>query len=159
MLPFPLLTIGLVLMWLLLNGFTLGHFILGIIVAVFASWGMAALRPEKPRLRKWYLIPKLLAVVVYDIIKSNVMVAIIIVRGGEGRNYNPGFLSVDLEIRNQFALAILAVVLTATPGSAWLEYDSNDNTVLLHVLDLHNEAFWRDMVTNRYEKLLMEIFA
>ncbi|MBB3285404.1 MULTISPECIES: Na+/H+ antiporter subunit E [Rhizobium] len=158
MLPYPLLALSLILMWLLLNGFTLGQLILGIIVAVFASWGMASLRPEKPRLRKWYLLPKLFFRVVFDVAKSNLQVAWIILKG-RSRKTNPGFVVLELRVRDQIALALLAVILTSTPGSAWLEYDSNDNTVLLHVLDLENEAQWRDMVANRYEALLMEIFA
>ncbi|WP_113451662.1 Na+/H+ antiporter subunit E [Rhizobium sp. SYY.PMSO] len=158
MLPYPLLALSLILMWLLLNGFTLGQLVLGIIVAVFASWGMASLRPEKPRLRKWYLLPKLFFRVVFDILKSNVHVAWIILRG-QSRTATPGFVVLELRVRDQISLALLAVILTSTPGSAWLEYDSNDNTVLLHVLDLENEAQWRDTVANRYENLLMEIFA
>ncbi len=158
MFPYPILTACLVLMWLLLNGFTLGQFVLGAIVAVVASWAMASLRPERPNLAKWYLLPKLFFRVVYDIVVSNLAVAWVILRSGRQR-HSPGFLTIHLEIRNQFALALLAVILTSTPGSAWLEYDSNDNTVLLHVLDIQNEAVWRDTIKNRYEKLLMEIFA
>ncbi len=158
MLPYPLLAISLVLMWLLLNGFTLGNLILGVLVAVFATWAMASLRPEKPRLAKWYLLPKLFVLVVYDIVKSNMAVAAIIIRSGS-RHHNPGFVTIHLDIRSRSALALLAVILTSTPGSAWLEYDSNDNSVLIHVLDIQNEAVWRDTIKNRYEKLLMEIFA
>ncbi|MGY5780459.1 Na+/H+ antiporter subunit E [Rhizobium sp. LEGMi135b] len=158
MLPYPLLALSLILMWLLLNGFTLGQLILGIIVAVFASWSMASLRPEKPRLRKWYLLPKLFFRVVFDVLKSNAQVAWIILRG-RSRKTTPGFVVLELKVRDQIPLALLAVILTSTPGSAWLEYDSNDNTVLLHVLDLENEAQWRRTVTDRYESLLMEIFA
>ncbi|NLS17454.1 Na+/H+ antiporter subunit E [Rhizobium sp. P40RR-XXII] len=158
MLPYPLLALSLLLMWLLLNGFTLGQLVLGIIVAIFASWGMASLRPEKPQLRKWYLLPKLFFRVVFDVAKSNVQVTWIILRG-RSRKANPGFVVLELRVRDQISLALLAVILTSTPGSAWLEYDSNDNTVLLHVLDLENEAQWRDVVANRYENLLMEIFA
>lgn len=158
MLPYPLLTISLVLMWLLLNGFTLGHLILGTMVAVFASWAMASLRPDKPKLRKWYLLPKLFFIVFFDIIRSNIAVAWLILRG-RSKARNSGFLTIPLEIEDRTALAILAVVLTSTPGSAWLEYDSYDRTILMHVLDLADEAAWIDTVKNRYEKLLMEIFA
>lgn len=157
MLPYPVLSLSLLVMWLLLNGFTVGHFILGIFVAVFASWAMASLRPQKPRLVKWYLLPKLFFVVLYDILKSNIAVAGIIIRSGS-RRHDPGFLTIHLEMRSPFALAVLAVILTSTPGSAWLEYDSNENSVLLHILDLQNETVWRDTIKNRYEKLLMEIF-
>ena len=158
MLPYPLLALSLILMWLLLNGFTLGQLVLGIVVSVFASWGMASLRPEKPRLRKWYLLPKLFFRVVFDVLKSNVLVAWIILRGRSHKTA-PGFVVLELKVRDQIPLALLAVILTSTPGSAWLEYDSNDNSVLLHILDLENEAQWRETVANRYESLLLEIFA
>ena len=158
MFPYPLLTLFLLLMWLLLNGFTLGHLLLGTIVATVASWAMASLRPDKPKLKKWYLLPKLLFIVLYDIARSNIAVALVILRG-RAPGHSTGFISVPLEIHDRTALAILAIVLTSTPGSAWLEYDSHDRTVLLHVLDLIDEAQWVDLIKNRYEKLLMEIFA
>lgn len=99
---------------MLLNGFTLGHFILGLIVAVFAGWAMASLQREPIRL-KWYLLPKLFGFGFRDIVKSNIDVAWIILRSGK-RRHNPGFITVNLELRSQFALAVLAVILTSTPG-------------------------------------------
>lgn len=158
MLPYPLLTLSLIVMWLLLNGFTPGHLILGTLVAVFASWSMASLRPDKPKIRKWHLLPKLIVIVLFDIIKSNIAVAIVLI-AGRAKRQRAGFLTVPLEIEDRTALALLAVILTSTPGSAWLEYDSRDRTVLLHVLDLADEAEWIDVIKNRYEKLLLEIFA
>ncbi len=158
MLPYPLLASSLVLMWLLLNGFTLGHLLLGTLVAVFASWAMASLRPDKPKFRKWYLLPKLFVIVLIDVVRSNLAVAWLIVRG-RAKGRNSGFLTIPLEIEDRTALAILAVILTSTPGSAWLEYDSHDRSILMHILDLADEAQWIETVKNRYEKLLMEIFA
>ncbi len=158
MLPYPLLTISLLLMWLLLNGFTPGHFVLGTLVAVFASWAMASLRPDKPKIRKWHLLPKLIVIVLLDIIRSNIAVATVLLFGRK-KGRHSAFLTIPLEIEDRTALAVLAVILTSTPGSAWLEYDQHDRTVLLHVLDLIDEAEWIDLIKNRYEKLLMEIFA
>ncbi|MGI2034702.1 Na+/H+ antiporter subunit E [Rhizobium panacihumi] len=158
MLPYPLLTVSLLLMWMLLNGFTPGHFILGTLVAVFASWAMASLRPDKPKIRRWHLLPKLIIIVLFDIIRSNIAVATVLVFGRR-KGRHSAFLTIHLEIEDRTALAVLAVILTSTPGSAWLEYDQHDRTVLLHVLDLVDEAEWIDLIKNRYEKLLMEIFA
>ncbi len=158
MFPYPVLTAFLVVMWLLLNGFTPGHLLLGLIVATFASWGMASLRPDKPRLKKWYLLPKLAAIVLYDVLLSNIAVAMVILKGRR-KGHAPAFVTLPLELENRTGLAFLAIILTSTPGSAWLEYNSHDRTVLLHVLDVADEAAWVDMVKNRYEKLLMEIFA
>jgi len=158
MLPYPLLTLSLILMWLLLGGFTPGQFILGTLVAVFASWAMASLRPDKPKIRKWHLLPKLAVIVLYDVFMSNMAVARVLLFG-RGKGRRAGFLTIPLEIEDRTALAVLAVILTSTPGSAWLEYDQHDKTVLLHILDLLDEDEWIDLVKNRYEKLLLEIFA
>ncbi|MGF9694517.1 Na+/H+ antiporter subunit E [Rhizobium sp. 0TCS1.26] len=158
MLPYPVLSLCLVLMWLLLNGFTVGHLLFGSMVAIFAGWAQAALRPDKPRLRKWYLLPKLFVVVFVDVIRSNIAVAWLLLQGKRRENTS-GFLLVPLKIEDPTALAIMAVILTATPGSAWLEYDSGDKTVLIHVLDLIDKETWAATIKQRYEALLLEIFA
>ena len=158
MLPYPILSLCLVLMWLLLNGFTVGHLLFGSMVAIFAGWAQAALRPDKPRLRKWYLLPKLFVVVFVDVIRSNIAVAWLLLQGKRRENTS-GFLLVPLKIEDPTALAIMAVILTATPGSAWLEYDSGDKTVLIHVLDLIDKETWAATIKQRYEALLLEIFA
>lgn len=158
MFPYPLLTLSLLIMWLLLNGFSIGHVVLGSVVAIFASWTMASLRPSKPQLYKWYLVPKLFAIVMVDVLRSNLAVAWVILRG-RASGHRSTFLTLPLEIDDPTALAILAVILTATPGSAWLEYDSHQRSVLIHVFDLADESEWRDLIKNRYEKLLLEIFS
>ena len=158
MLPYPILSLCLTLMWLLLNGFSLGHLLLGLLVAIFAGWALASLRPDKPKLKKWYLLPKLFGVVFVDVIRSNIAVSWLLLKG-KRRKDTSGFLLVPLEIEDPTALAIMAVIVTATPGSAWLEYDSGDKTVLIHVLDLIDKETWIDTIKQRYEALLMEIFA
>ena len=157
MLPYPLLSASLVLMWLALNGFTLGHLILGCIVSVFASWGMAALRPVKPRLPKWYLLPKLVGIVLYDILRSNIAVASIILFGRKG-GATSGFVDIPLKLRDPTGLAALACIITTTPGTAWVDYRSDNGRLLIHVLALVDEQEWLDLVQQRYEPMLMEIF-
>jgi multicomponent K+:H+ antiporter subunit E len=156
--PHPLLTVGLVLIWLMLTRFSLGHLLLGTIVALVAGWAMSALRPERPNLRRWSAIPPLLAIVGWDILRSNVAVAWLILSGGRGRTRRSGFLHVSLRLRHPSALAILAIIITATPGTAWLEYDRETGVLLLHVFDLVDEAEWLDLIQNRYEARLLEIF-
>ena len=158
MLPYPILAISILLMWLLLNRVSPGHVLLGSLVAVFASWSLAALRPEKPRFAKWYLLPKLLGLTLWDVLLSNLNVAGAVLRGGRPR-HPAGFVTLPVESDSAVVLSLIAIIVTCTPGSAWLEYNANDRTVLIHVFDLESEAEWRDNFKNRYEKLLMEIFA
>ena len=158
MLPYPLITLAVVIMWLLLNGLSPGQVVLGILVGVFSSWALASLRPEKPKFAKWYLFPKLLAYVLWDVLLSNLEVAAAVLRGGRGK-YPSGFVTLPVETKSGTVLSLMAIIVTCIPGSVWLEYDSNRNTVLIHVFSLENEAKWRDTFKNRHERLLLEIFA
>ncbi len=156
-LPYPLLTLTLIFFWMTINSFSPGHLLLGTGVALIACRAMASLRPAKPRIRNWHKLVKLIAIVLYDIIRSNLSVVRIILFQRE-RDRKSGFLAVPLEIRDPMGLAVLATILTSTPGSAWLEYNSSQGTLLLHVLDDVDETAWISLIKNRYEKLLMEIF-
>lgn len=156
-LPYPLLAFGLAFMWLALGGFTPGHLVLSVLVAVTASHALRALGEASPRVRRFAAIPELLGIVLYDIVRSNVAVALIILRGRRASRTS-GFITVPIRLTNPSALAILAIVLTSTPGTAWLDYNSARRTLLVHVFDLVDEAEWIDIITNRYERLLLEIF-
>ena len=153
--PHPILSCGLVLMWLLLNRFSPGHLLLGIGIALMAGRAMGALEPGRPRIRRPDLVLRLFGRVMVDIMRSNIAVARLIATGpGKQR---PGFVEIALEIRDPTALAVLAVVLTSTPGTAWVDYDAARGTLLMHVLDLTDEADWRGIVNGRYGSLLKEI--
>jgi multicomponent K+:H+ antiporter subunit E len=154
-LPHPLLAASLVLMWMLLNAFSLGHFLLGIVVALIASRAAAALQIPKPRLRRWQLIPHLVGIVLYDILRSNIAVAGIILTG---REHVSGFVAIPLDLRDRNGLAVLACIVTSTPGTAWIEYAADSGILVIHVLDLVSEEEWVDLIKDRYENLLMEIF-
>ncbi len=103
-LPYPLLTAALVLMWMLLNSFSLGQLLLGTAIAVAASRAMTPLEPSKPRLRGWRAMPKLAAIVTLDILLSNLAVAAIVLRGGRRRRWRVG---IRLEERNPDVVALV----------------------------------------------------
>ena len=50
------------------------------------------------------------------------------------------------------------MILTSTPGTAWMDYDAARGRLLLHVFDLRDEDEWRTVVNERYGALLEEIF-
>lgn len=156
--PHPLLTVAVILLWMILNRFSLGHLLLGTVVALIAGRAMAALHPARPRLRRWPLLIRLFFIVGWDIIRSNVAVARLILTNGRHGRRRSGFVEIRLDIHDETALAALAVIMTATPGTAWLDYRPATGVLLLHVFDLIEEDEWSRIVKNRYEPLLMEIF-
>lgn len=156
-LPYPLLTLSLVVMWVLLNSFSVGHVLLGSAIALGAARVMVALEPEPVRVRRWSAAVRLALMLLYDILRSNIAVSSIILRGRRTARV-AGFIVVPLELRHPMALALLSCILTSTPGTAWLEYQTANGRLLIHVLDLYDEQAWIDLIKNRYERLLMEIF-
>ena len=154
--PHPILTGALIVMWLLLNRFSLGHLLLGTVIALVAGRAMAALEPVRPRLRRPDLVLTLFARVMLDILRSNVAVARLILADRPGRR--PGFVEIDLMFSDPTALAALAIIITSTPGTAWVDYDAARGRLLMHVLDLESEDEWRETVNQRYGRLLKEIF-
>ena len=155
-LPYPLLWLALLAMWLALNGSVApGQVLLGAVIATFACWSVRRLEPPKPRLRHIGTILQLIGHVVTDVVRSNIAVIGLVVTGRTPRSK---FVTIPLELREPNGLAILACIITATPGSAWIEYDSMLNQVTIHVLDTEDEAAWNAALKRNYERRLMEIF-
>lgn len=159
LLPHPLLTAALILMWLLLTRFSLGHLVLGSVIAVLAGLALARIEPEAPRIRSWSALFRLVAIVSVDIVRSNWAVARLMLTNGRHGARTSAFVVIPLRLRDPVPLALLAVILTATPGTAWLEHDRKAGTLLLHVFDMVDEEEWRVLIRDRYEALLMESFA
>ncbi len=156
-LPYPLLTLGLILMWLLLNAFTPGHLVLGTVIALFAAKAMTALEPSRPRIRKAGPLLRLFGLLVVDIARSNLAVARLVLQPRANERVS-GFVTIPLELKDRTALALLACMVTSTPGTAWVEYHSANGLLMIHVLDLVDKQEWVDLIKNRYERLLLEAF-
>lgn len=156
-LPHPLLAAALLVMWLLLNqSMSPGHIVLGSVVALVASKALAALRPEPVRLASAGPVLGLIGLVLVDIVRSNFAVARIVLFP---RKRVSGFVRVPLELSNIHGLTVLACIITATPGTLWVQFDSADGVLLIHVLDLVDEDAWIHQLKTRYEARLLRIFA
>jgi multicomponent K+:H+ antiporter subunit E len=68
------------------------------------------------------------------------------------------FVQVPLDLRDANALAVLAMILCLTPGTAWAELSLDRSVLTIHVFDLEDEAAFIAEVKTRYERPLMEIF-
>ena len=154
---FLFLPVFLFVLWLVLNeSLSAGQIALGVALALWFTWAASRLRPlrAKPR-RLWKVIPLLLHVTV-DVIKSNIAVAKLILNPRRN-DFSPGFIKIPLTMRDPHGLAMLACIVTYTPGTVWVDL-TDDHSLKLHVLDLQHEGDWIRLVQDRYERPLMEIF-
>lgn len=159
LLPHPLLAIAFLVLWLLLiESMSPGAILLGIVLAVAGSAVLAGLgfpRGMPARLRP---VPGLLRDVLVEVVRSNNAVARIILQTREPGERRSGFVQIPLDMRSPHGLSALACILTATPGTVWVDYDAKGGVMLLHVLDLVDEETWVRTIKDKWERRLMEIF-
>lgn len=156
LLPYPLLWLALLAMWVMLSGsLSLGQLLLGAIIASLACWAVVALEPPKPNIRRIGAIARLVGLVVADIVLSNIAVIRLVLSGRPPRS---AFVTIPLDLKDPNGLAVLSCIVTATPGSAWIHYDSMLSSVMIHVLDTPDEAAWIATLKRNYEQRLVEIF-
>jgi multicomponent K+:H+ antiporter subunit E len=157
LLPSPPLSGALLALWILLSqSVSAGSLLLGALLALAAPALTAPLRPAPVRLRRPGTMARLLARVVADSLRSNVAVVRTIL--GRRADVRSGFVRVPLEVRDPNALAVLAMIVTATPGTAWAELSFDRSVLLLHVLAVEDAAALVADIKRRYERPLMEIF-
>ena len=157
LLPAPLLSSLLFLMWPVLNNsWSLGHLLLGAALALAIPWFTDALRAERPRLSQPLAIARLTSVVMWDIVLSNIDVAKRIL--GPEAAIKPAFVRVPLSIRDAHGIATLATIITMTPGTLSADLDHDRSHLLVHAFNLDDEAALIDVIKTRYEAPLMCIF-
>lgn len=156
-LPFPVISAMLLGTWLLLNqSFSVGHILLGSILAVAGSWVLVRLEAPSLIFKRLWVIVQLGLKVIVDMTRSNYRVARLALNDKPDRT--PGFVRIQLSVRSHYSLALLACIITATPGTSWVAYEPESNVLIIHVLDLVDDDDWGEIIRVRYEGLLKEIF-
>lgn len=152
------LTLFLLAIWLLLND-TLqsGQIVFGVLLAILVVLLTADGRPLQARPRRVLLALSLLAHVAVDIVRSNFAVAAVVF-GSRARRSNSDFMQIPIELRDPHGLAMLACIITATPGTVWAGLSVDGATLTIHVLELQDKEVWIRTIKDRYEQPLKEIF-
>ncbi|HEX7991867.1 MAG TPA: Na+/H+ antiporter subunit E [Stenotrophomonas sp.] len=155
--PSPALSITVVAFWMVMSSsFDLGQLVLGLLLGVVIPLFAARLDREFARLGTLRPVPKLLAVVLWDILVSNLRVAAQVL--GREEKLKPGFIWVPLDIANIHGIAALTSFITLTPGTVSAALSEDRRHLLVHVLHLEDANALINEIKSRYEAPLMEIF-
>lgn len=154
--PYLVLRLAIFVVWVLLNGFSAGHLLLGLLLA----WGIPRLLPPpvlpSPRLAAPLTAAKLAALVLHDIVKANLEIAVRIL-GPESR-IRPAWVWVPLDIESPQGIALFASIITMTPGTLSCEVSEDRRWLLVHAFHAEDPQAVAAEVKARYEAPLMEIF-
>ncbi|GKT11439.1 MAG: multicomponent K+:H+ antiporter subunit E [Thiomicrorhabdus sp.] len=156
-LPHPILTFVLWVIWLLLNNtMAAGHIVLGLILAILIPWMTSGFWPEKVRIKAPLTLLKFLVIVLWDIIIANLSVAKLIL--GQNKNLKPGFFYIDLDIQTPLGISLLANTISLTPGTVSCDLTQDRKRLLVHALHVEDIPAEIKQIKQRYETPLKEVF-
>jgi multicomponent K+:H+ antiporter subunit E len=158
-LPSPLLSAGLLALWLMLNrSLSAGNLLLGLVLALLLPVLVAPLRPAGPAVRRPLTLVRLILRVGGDVVLSGLQVGRGVLRA---RRVPPAnrFVVIPLDLRNDHALAALSMITAVIPGTVWCELAPDRSRLMLHVFDVPggDEAAFIEHYKTRYEQPLLEI--
>lgn len=155
-LPHPVLSALLAMTWLMLQQSlavpqVLTALILGLVLPRVLR------RFLGPGLRPGALGPALrfAALVVWDIVVSNVAVAKLVLN--PAARPRPAWLAVPYDLENPVAVTLLASIITMTPGTVSAVIDEERRVIHVHALDCDDAAAMAAQIVQRYERPLKEL--
>ena len=144
-------------LWLLMNDqVTRGHVLMALVLALLIPPFAARLDREFARIGNLRGAPRMLGILLLDIVRSNVTVALQVL--GPEAKIRPGFIWVPLDIANIHGIAALTSFITLTPGTVSSSLSDDRRYLLVHVLNLDDAERVVRQIKTRYEAPLMEIF-
>lgn len=156
-LPFPLRSLTLMLLWLLLNQTVHpAHLLLGAVIGLAVPPMLASLWPRDTVMRRPLVALRLLGVFLRDVVVANVEVARRIL--GPEAAIHSRFVWMPLTIESQQGKAVLAAMVTMTPGTLSVDITEDGRWLLVHAFNLDDEQALIAEIRQRYEAPLREIF-
>jgi len=156
-LPHPILSLILWLIWLLLNNtVAAGHMVLGLVLAILIPLLSSAFWPEKVFIKAPLTLLKFLIVVLWDIVIANMVVAKLIL--GRNNNLKPAFFYIDLDVQTPLGISLLANTISLTPGTVSCDLSMDRRRLLVHALHVEDIADTIKHIKQRYETPIKKVF-
>ncbi len=152
----PWLSLLLGLSWLLLqHSLSLLHLLSAAAIGLVVPRLLHGFLPAAGRVRMAPAV-RLLAVVLWDIVVCNITVARLVL--GPMSRPHPAWVPVPLALHDSTAIALLASIITTTPGTVSCTIDEQRRLLWVHALDCSNPAQMAATIQQRYEAPLRAIF-
>jgi len=153
----PWLSATVAAVWLLLQGsIAFPHLLWAAILGVLLPWFAHDFIGAGSRLHAPATALKLVAVVLWDILRANLTVARIVLH--PGIRPQPAWLRVPYSLADPRAVVLLATIITTTPGTVSCLVDEERRQILVHALDAPDPDAVVAEILQRYEQPLKEIF-
>jgi multicomponent K+:H+ antiporter subunit E len=157
LIPHPVLSLVLVVVWLLLvNDVSPRMILLGVIFGLAIPPFTYPFWPDRPRICRPFALARFLPIFLWDVVVANIYVAWLILNWT--RTLRPTWIVIPLDVTEPHAITTLANVISLTPGTVSSEIGPGRRTLLVHVLDTDDPDALVRHIKSRYEARLKEIF-
>lgn len=158
LLPHPMLSLMLVVVWMLLvNEFTFGALFLALVFGVLVPLITSRFWPDRPIIRFGPALVGYLGIVLFDILVANFQVAWIILTR-RNRDLRSRWMVIPLELRSPEAITTLAGTISLTPGTVSSDVSGCGRALLVHALDVEDVDAEVARIKRRYEARLLKVF-
>jgi multicomponent K+:H+ antiporter subunit E len=158
LIPHPFLSLLVASVWVLIsNDLSLSTVLVGL------AWGLIVVKltsrywPDRPRVIRPVLIVEYLAMFAYDIVVSNIQVAILVLFRRADR-IRSRFVTVPIALSSPEAIAALAGTITLTPGTLTVDVSADGSALRVHCLATDDGTRIVQNIKRRYERRLRRIF-
>ncbi len=158
-LPHPLLSLVLIVAWLfLVNTITFGHLFLGTLLGIAIPWFTTGSGRNGRQLQTSPAVPVFLHHLCHrcDCRQPHGGAPVFL---PDISRLRPRFIEIPLDTKDSMVITILASVISLTPGTVSAEVSEDRQTLIVHGLDVADEALAVQTIKTRYEAPLKEIFS
>lgn len=145
--------------WAVMTGtFTAPNLLFGGALGVLASFLL------RDRIRSAFLARRLLRILrlvlifIYELLLSAIRVAFLVLRPDMKAHLHPAIIAFPLSARSDAEIALLANLITLTPGTLSLDVSDDRGTLFVHVLSVQDKDALVGDIRRGFEARVIEVF-
>jgi multisubunit Na+/H+ antiporter MnhE subunit len=157
------ISLALAVMWcLLIERFDLGAFLAGLLVAVGVQWMFRRVKGAESLLfhrafrpSKIFALLKLAAFFTYELLLSNIQVAIVVL--SPRLRVRSALIELPIALQNDLSITALANMISLTPGTVTVDVSPDLKSLVIHCLNVNDLEAAKLNIKNRFERPLQEL--
>jgi multicomponent Na+:H+ antiporter subunit E len=151
-----LLDLSLMALWVASTGvFSYANSALGFLVGFVVLWWLQPLLGPTTYFRKLPLALRFSVLFLWEVLKSNLRVAWDVIT--PNRRRRPGIVAVPLDAKSDLEIAVLANLITLTPGSLCLDVSEDRRTLYVHAMFVSEPDQVRREIKQRFESWILAL--
>jgi len=143
--------------WAAITGsFSAINLLFGFVLSIFAMWLIREQVGAQGYFTRTFRIISLLLLFLYELINSAWKVAILVM--SPKLDIKPGIFAFPLTLEKDMEIALLANMITLTPGTLSVDVSEDKKFIYVHAIDASDPEAARKDIADGFERKIMEAF-